>query len=195
MIRVTWEWLGRGPALDLADTVTVSDGSEHDLIATDDEYTRWARAEADLVPGSSSSLLERARPQLMRLRGSIRRVLGAVAAGQPLPRRAVDQLNRASRAAPQWPELDRDARTLRQTTYGRAIERLVAMYARSAMELITREGSGVRRCPAPSCGMFFVIAQSRQRWCSVQCGTRARVARHYRRRRGDLVGGDVHGGS
>jgi predicted RNA-binding Zn ribbon-like protein len=193
MIRVTWEWLGRGPALDLADTVTVSEGSEHDLIAAPDEYRRWADAEAAIVHGGSSSLFERARPRLMQLRDAIRRALGAMAAGEPPPRRAINELNRASRAAPQWLELDRDARTVRQETSGHAVERLVAIYARSAVELVAREGSGVRRCPAPSCGMFFLSGHPRQRWCSVQCGTRARVARHYRRRRDGLAGSEVHG--
>jgi predicted RNA-binding Zn ribbon-like protein len=183
MLRVTWEWLGQAPALDLANTVAVVDGLEHDLIASESEYGRWAAGEATFLPRGSSRLLERGRPELLRLRTCIRRLLGAISAGEPVQRRLAEVLNRSSRTAPRWLELDPAGPALRERTSGSAVDDLVAAYARSAMELAAGDADRLRRCPAPSCGMFFLRSRDAQRWCSTQCGTRARVAMHHDRHR------------
>jgi predicted RNA-binding Zn ribbon-like protein len=186
MIRVTWEWLGQHPALDIANTVAIIDGDEHDLIPTVGEYERWAAAEA-LALGlddEESAALARARKQLLALRPAVRAVIAAAAAGRELPRAASAELNGASRAAPEWLELDPGTGELRRGGRGRDADRLVATYARAAMELVAaRSTVDVRRCPAPSCGMFYRPGRSDQHWCSPQCGSRARVARHYRAHR------------
>jgi predicted RNA-binding Zn ribbon-like protein len=96
-----------------------------------------------------------------------------------VPQAAVEALNRASRAAPEWLELDLAARRLRVCSRARRADRLLAGYARSALRLLADDTAGhLRVCPAPSCGMFY-RPRRQQRWCSPQCGTRARVARHY----------------
>lgn len=183
MLRVTWEWLGQEPALDLANTVAVVNGVDHDLLAPAGAYQRWAAAEGDaarLAAEDAAGLLE-AQPRMLALREVIREGLAAAAAGRQPPLAAVTELNRASRAAPEWLELDLATRRLRSSSRGRGVDRLLARYARSAMRLITDDTAGqLRVCPAPSCGMFYRPRRQRQRWCSAQCGTRARVARHYR---------------
>ncbi|HEX2195580.1 MAG TPA: ABATE domain-containing protein [Actinomycetota bacterium] len=182
-MRVTWEWLGQAPALDLADTVTVEDGAERDLIEAPADYERWARLEAAFLPEGSYRLLRDGRSEVLRLRGTVRAVVAALADGGTPSRRAIAELNRASRAAPEWPELDVASLALRKRSTGSALDRLLAHYARSGIELVANERERLRRCPAPSCGMFYVSTRAAQRWCSTQCGTRARVARHYRRTR------------
>jgi predicted RNA-binding Zn ribbon-like protein len=182
MLQVTWEWLGVAPALDVANTVAVSKGVAHDLLAPPGEYERWAEAAARqraLETDTRAVLLE-ARPRVLRMRGQIREVLAAAAAGEPLPEAAVAELNRASSKAPSWPELDHHGQ-LCERTRGSAADRLLGSYARSAIEIAAEDG--LRVCPAPSCGMYYRPSRERQRWCSAQCGTRARVARHSRRRR------------
>jgi predicted RNA-binding Zn ribbon-like protein len=183
VIRVTWEWLGQGPALDLADTVTIEDGVETDLIDSPAEYARWASVEASYLPHSSARVLMRARLQLLDVRSAVRDLLGAVSAGHRPPKNAAELLNAASRSAPTWRELDPVKLSIRDKTSADEIGEVVAAYARSAMDLVATEGDRLRRCPAPSCGMFYVRSRPQQRWCSTQCGTRARVASHYRRRR------------
>lgn len=182
MLRVTWEWLGQEPALDLANTVAVVNGVDRDLLAPDGAYHRWATAEgtaARLPPADVARLLA-AQPQMLRLRGVIRQALAASAAHHIPPPAAVAELNRASRAAPEWLELDPAARRLRTRSRGRRTDRLLARYARSALHLLADDPTGqLRVCPAPSCGMFYRPRRQQQRWCSPQCGTRARVARHY----------------
>jgi predicted RNA-binding Zn ribbon-like protein len=183
MIQVTWEWLGQAPALDLANTVAVVDGAERDLIGSSENYEGWARNEAKFVPQGSSRLFDRARPALMDLRTAVRPLLTAVAAAERPNKSHVEELNRVSRRAPQWLELDAGASfALRQESSGKAVHGLLAHYARSAMEVVVDQASELRRCPAPSCGMFYASSRQAQRWCSTQCGTRARVARHYNSR-------------
>ena len=181
-IQVTWDWLGQGLALDLADTVTLEDGAEKDLSESPGEYARWASIEASFGCGPSDRVLIRARPQLLDLRAAVRDLLSAITAGDPPPKEAVERLNAVSRAAPTWRELDPVRLSIRDETSADEVGEVVAAYARSAMELVDIEGDRLRRCPAPSCGMFYVRTRDQQRWCSTQCGTRARVARHYRRR-------------
>jgi predicted RNA-binding Zn ribbon-like protein len=184
MLRVTWEWLGGDAALDVANTVAVSKGVAHDLLAPDGEYERWAEAAArsPALGPELGAALAGARPQVVALRERIRAVLFATAAGDPLPPAAVAELNRASRRVTTWLELTEEG-DARERAGGSRAERLLALYARSAMEIADRGQAQLRVCGAPSCGMFYRPSRERQRWCSKQCGTRARVARHYRPRR------------
>ena len=181
MLEVTWEWIALDKAaLDLANTVAVDKGVEHDLLTSTGEYERWARAAArspELTPEEAAAIAA-ARPQLLGLRKHIRAVLHATAAGQPLPGPAVAALNSASRAAARWPELGHDRR-IEQHALGDAVQRLLAHYARSTMELAAGGSAKLRVCGAPSCGMFYRPRRRQQRWCSEPCGNRARVARHY----------------
>ena len=183
MLRVSWEWIGFEEALDVANTVAVSNGVEHDLLAPDGEYERWAQAAAAspaLDPEQAGALLH-AREQVLAIREPIRRLLAATAAGERPPEPAVAALNRVSRASPTWIELGSDGNA-HELTRGSAVDRLLATYARSAIQLAADGSTRLRVCPAPSCGMFYRPRREHQHWCSRQCGTRARVARHYRRR-------------
>jgi predicted RNA-binding Zn ribbon-like protein len=185
MLQVTWEWLGQDPALDIANTVAIVEGEERDMLTSVAEYERWATAESSALGLGSeeAAALVAAHTRLLALRPALRAVIAAAADGHDLPRGAVAELNRASRAAPEWLELDPATGRLRRDGRGRAADRLAAAYARAAMTLVARdEAAEIRRCPAPSCGMFYRPGRSDQHWCSPQCGSRARVARQYRAR-------------
>jgi predicted RNA-binding Zn ribbon-like protein len=184
MLHLTWDWLGLDAALDVANTVAVADGTEYDLLEPDGEYERWTE-----IAGASPALdrdeaaaLVSTRTPLLELRDHVREVLFATAAGKRLPKSAVAELNRASRESPTWLELDPSGE-LDERTRGGAAERLLATYARSAMAIAADGPERLRVCPAPSCGMFYRPTRTDQHWCSKQCGTRARVARHYRARK------------
>lgn len=181
MLQVTWEWLGQGPALDLADTVNIVEGAENDLIGEDDEYLRWAEEESRFLPEDSLSALVAGRAEILELRTPLRQVLDAITAGGKPPRATVRALNQVSGLAPSWIELDGQRLTISDQSPASAVDRLRSLYARSAIELVASKGPDLRRCPAPSCGMFYVRSRPQQTWCSTQCGTRARVARHYKK--------------
>jgi predicted RNA-binding Zn ribbon-like protein len=182
MLEVTWEWIALDKAaLDLANTVTVDKGVHRDLLAPARHYQRWAQAAArspELTPDEAATIAT-ARPHLLGLREHVRAILRATAADQSLPEAAVAALNTASRAAAHWPELRNDRR-IEQHVRGDAVQRLLAHYARSTMEIAAGGSANLRVCEAPSCGMFYRPQRRQQRWCSQPCGNRARVARHYR---------------
>jgi predicted RNA-binding Zn ribbon-like protein len=184
MLAVTWEWISiYEPALDVANTVAVEKGVEHDLLAPAGEYARWAAAAArspQLAPDVAAAIAQ-AEPLVLGLRPHIRGVLAATAAGKRMPKNAVVALNRASRAAPDWTELSADGEVERRASGG-AAERLLADYARSAMAIAADGRAKLRVCGAPSCGMFYRPRRRQQRWCSDPCGNRARFARHYARK-------------
>jgi predicted RNA-binding Zn ribbon-like protein len=182
MLDVTWEWLGQGLALDLADTVNIVDGVENDLIEAEKDYIRWANEESRFLPAGSLPALLRGKDAILQLRTPLRQVVGAIAAGETPPRGALNAINRASSLAPTWTELDFASLEATNRSAASKVDRLLSLYARSAIELVASEGESLRRCPAPSCGMFYVRTRPQQTWCSTQCGTRARVARHYRKR-------------
>ena len=183
MLRVTWEWIGFEEALDVANTVAVADGVEHDLLAPDGAFERWAAAAAKspaLTPAEAAAVTS-ARERLLQLRDPIRAVMAATAAGETPPPAAVAELNCVSRASPTW--LEYEDGVLRERFDCAPVDRLLARYARSALELTAGGAARLRRCPAPSCGMFYRPRRPQQRWCSEPCGNRARFARHYARRR------------
>jgi predicted RNA-binding Zn ribbon-like protein len=183
MLDVTWEWISiYEPALDVSNTVAVEKGVEHDLLAPEGEYARWAEAAArspHLAPDEAEAIM-RAAPSVLELREHIRAVLKAAAAGERLPKAAVASLNKASRTVPEWTEIDADGNVERRAQGG-AVERLLADYARSAIAIAADGRDKLRICGAPSCGMFYRPRRRQQRWCSEPCGNRARFARHYAR--------------
>ena len=181
MIDVTWAWLGQGLGLDLANTVAIENGTEHDFIASFEEFDRWAALESEFLPGGGRNLLLRARPRLLDLRTVVREGFASIAANEKVPATVADALNGFSRLAPEWLKIDMASWTIREETSASDVDKLLAHYARSAMQLVAYEATRIKRCPAPSCGMFYVSSRSLQRWCSSQCGSRARVARYYRR--------------
>jgi predicted RNA-binding Zn ribbon-like protein len=64
---------------------------------------------------------------------------------------------------------------------------LLAEIARSGIELLGGpDRDKLRRCEGAGCTLLLVASHPRRRWCAPHlCGNRVRVARHYRRRRGD----------
>lgn len=70
-----------------------------------------------------------------------------------------------------------------------SFRRELAVLALEAADLLA--GQGLRACGGPGCVLYFLRSSSRREWCSADCGNRARVARHYQRKRdGDLAGRD-----
>lgn len=184
MLDVTWEWISLDEAaLDVANTVAVEKGVEHDLLARNGEYARWAEAAArspELTPDAAAAIV-RAEPRVLDLREHIRAVLRATAAGKALPGSSIAALNKASRVAPEWTEIGADGNLVGRAQ-GTAVDRLLAEYARSAMTIAAEGMTRLRVCRAPSCGMFYRPRRRQQLWCSEPCGNRARFARHYARR-------------
>jgi predicted RNA-binding Zn ribbon-like protein len=103
---------------------------------------------------------------------------------------AVDRLNRAAARVPVrpvlvWPADGEPELGLVAGPAGPRV-RLPAALATAAITFLTGpDRDRLRACPAPRCVRYFVQDHARQQWCKPSCGNRARVARHYHRRRAD----------
>jgi predicted RNA-binding Zn ribbon-like protein len=165
-----------------ANTRYAKRGEPVDLLATVRGLRGWLIGNG--LPGQVSA---RDVAAFQELREATRRVLGALAAQATLPPPDVAALNRATAAAPIWPELvvrrsgEADAVVVPRSAAAPAPLAL-ALLAGSVIELITGErATRVRACGGPGCVMFFEQTRQRRVWCSAGCGNRARVARHYER--------------
>jgi predicted RNA-binding Zn ribbon-like protein len=168
-------------AIDLANTLELRrDGTTVDLLADQDGLARWLRHAGG--PGGTGGGDEVAAEQLQALRGHVLALLGAAVRQQPLPRAAVTAVNRAAAGAPAVVQLEADELVVRyDASPGDAFLADVAASAISTVGGPRRDR--LRRCGAPGCGRWFVASRPRQRWCSPNCGNRARVARFQQRHR------------
>ncbi len=140
------------------------------------------------VPADQGDLVAfRALRQALRdLAGVLTEDTRAVAQDRDLER-AVAEVNRAAKSAPQWPQLAvENGELLRHSeSEGSLADRARASIAAEAVALFTGEDRVLlRACYAPGCVLYFVKDHPRREWCSPSCGNRVRAARHYRRNRG-----------
>ncbi|MEU6756813.1 ABATE domain-containing protein [Streptomyces sp. NPDC046685] len=164
-------WIGERSVLDLANTVVVGAGrvgGDVDLLADPELLASWREKALD------RELAGLPLEDLAELRAPVRAALDAAARQAPLPESARARLNALAARAPVTFRID-DAGHLTEQEAGGPI---VAAVARQALVLAAGpEQTRLRRCPAPSCGMFFLARRRDQAWCSIGCGNRARAAR------------------
>ncbi|MEU3051471.1 ABATE domain-containing protein [Streptomyces sp. NPDC006984] len=164
-------WIGEHPVLDLANTVVCGAGpdrSDVDLLASPALAGSWR--ERTVARGLAALPLD----ELTRLRAPVRAALQAAARQEPLPEAERVRLNELAARAPVTFEVGEDGRLGEREGDGPA----AAAAARQTLVLAAGpEQARLRRCPAPSCGMFFLARRRDQSWCSVGCGNRARSAR------------------
>lgn len=172
-----FDWLGRPLALDFANTVwPARRRGPVDAIATISDLRVW------LDRASIAATTRDLEPRLDDVRGlrtAVRQLLAAASKGDVLPRRAMEIVNLFATEAPEVRQLVPDgkrSRVVSEILSEDAASLLFGRIAMSIMEVLTTMTIGI--CPAPSCGLFFVVDRAGQRWCSNACGNRARVARH-----------------
>lgn len=173
----SFDWLGRFPlAVDVADTVRLVRGREVELLVDEDSLSRWIEAELSRFPVAKAASGHLA--EILPLRDAVRGVLKAHSADQTLPQQALEVLNAASARSPSYPTIDQARHTEIVEMSDESFDVFQAQIARSTFEMLEKEAAALSVCEAPSCGMFFVPGNRKQRWCSPRCGNRARVARH-----------------
>lgn len=175
-------WIGEDPVLDLANTVVVGAGpgrSDVDFFTDRELTSRWRARAADR--GLAALPLE----ELRRLRGLVRDALGTTAGQRPLTDSLRARLNELASAAPVVFRMTDDGLLGRQEQGGGAD----AVVARETLVLVAGpDRQRVRRCHAPSCGMFFLARRRDQAWCTLGCGNRARSTRRQPRDPGPRTG-------
>lgn len=181
--------LGEPLAIDLVNTL-VPAAYGGDLAATPSQVRTWLLAEEDRLPAGVIQAELPSLEELRRLREALRAVFHAMLEAAPPPRSALAKLNKASRAAAEYPHLDWSADgeprvRLRSTAPGtRPATAVLGAIARSAIDVLSGpDRLGLRRCEGPGCSLLFVARGRQRRWCSpFLCGNRVRVARHQRRK-------------
>lgn len=171
-------WIGEDPVLDLANTVVVGAGPgrrDIDFFADRELTGRWRDRAAHR--GLADLPLE----ELRRLREPVREALDATAGQRPLADGVRTRLNELASSAPVVFRLTDDG-LLGQQDQGAGAD---AVVARETLVLVAGpDRRRVRRCHAPSCGMFFLARRRDQAWCSLGCGNRARSTRRQPREAG-----------
>lgn len=187
-------------SLDFTDTVDWRKKSTpEDSLTTYSSLVNWSMSQQILSPQQTERLLQRAaeRPEeadavvhrAIELREAIYRVFSAIAQDEPPQQSDLDSVNAA------LTEGMAQARIL-QTPDGfrwdwpddlLTLDRMLWPVARSAAELLTSEQLDlVRECEGAGCGSLFLDSSKNhsRRWCSMEsCGNRAKVNRHYHRKK------------
>ncbi|USY22203.1 ABATE domain-containing protein [Nocardiopsis exhalans] len=168
-------WIGHEhPVLDLTNTVVVGSGlgrGDIDFFADPGLTAAWRAKAADRALAQSRIV------ELRSLRTLVRAAVDARAEGRPLPEPVREGLNGLAARAPVVLQLEADGELRHEESGGDAC----AAVARQALTLLSEEGSDrLRRCDAPSCGMYFLRTRKDQAWCTVGCGNRARATRRRR---------------
>jgi predicted RNA-binding Zn ribbon-like protein len=163
------------------------------------DLLRFARQAGLLNERQAAALERRARRQVeeaerafaaaVELREALYRLCSARAAGAELPDADLERLNAALAEAAQGLQIERRAGgyTWGWSDPAASLAAPLRPVVRSAAELLTSDAlDRIRECDGARCTWLF-LDRSRnrsRRWCSMEsCGNRAKVHRHYRRRR------------
>jgi predicted RNA-binding Zn ribbon-like protein len=147
--------------------------SVYETLHAPEDLDTWLRrfVGAAVEPASATDLTA-----AKRFRAAIWRAADARADGTPLPRDAVEQINRTASLPPLAPRIDQaEGRAWALPT---TPSQVMATLARDAVDLLTGPPGRIRRCAGTNCHLIFVDSSrpGRRRWCSMErCGNRAKV--------------------
>lgn len=189
------EIIGGHPAVDFVNTVGAwNSDAAGDYLTGYGDFLRWNEM-AGLI-GPNGLRILRATPEkdqaaafaeAVRLREDLHDVFAARAAGQPLPRPALEHLNDIIRRTANWRCLAADEETdyrdiccLWNFTGASAIAALGPIAWKAAELLELGQLDRLKECPGAHCGWLFLdTSKNRSRqWCSMKtCGNNAKVRR------------------
>lgn len=182
-------WVGNHLALDFVNTLAAGPEGALELVRSDADLWRWARA---------SELGERLRPArkagpeldpaVHRLRAALGALFAAAIDSRAPPRAALEEVNAALAQPPATEALVYAAgRFRRARTPLTTNAELLRHLAERAAELLEHGPvDRLRRCEGAGCVLLFLDTSKtgRRRWCSMAgCGNRAKARAHYGRSR------------
>jgi predicted RNA-binding Zn ribbon-like protein len=180
-------YLTQPKAVRLMNTVWADRAGVHDSLETLAHLQQWAERAGvgdGEVDESDLSLARELRDALRRLAADVTHDdrQGAVSANADT-QAALAVTNRflADCTPVLRQESDQDYSRGWQEDGASSFRRELAALALEGADLLA--GQGLRACGGPGCVLYFDRSHSRREWCSAECGNRARVARHYQRKR------------
>ena len=199
-------FLGGRLSLDFVNTEIVVHGELRDLLSDFERWMAWqsaaggpGRTEAMAMArewgGNAESMNALARA--VAFRSELRKMAGCVASHKPVPKSAVGAINQLLRRGAAYGQLTPVGRGFVRQVHRDVREPadLLVPIAEDAADLLCEGDRGrVRKCSSPACVLLFYDKSRNRmrRWCSMDhCGNRAKVAAHYRRRRGRSPGNPV----
>jgi predicted RNA-binding Zn ribbon-like protein len=185
--------------LDFVNTEPVLAGERVDLLGGLEDLVRWLREAGGLSADAARLAVARWEGsaegravfrEALRLRAALRAGAERLAAGKPVGRGMVEEVNRVLASRPSYPRLVRagNGYVTRLEPVSTSPLHLLVPVAESAAWLLEHgDGSLVRRCEGTGCVLLFydTTRNKSRRWCSMEgCGSRAKAAAYYRRSRG-----------
>jgi predicted RNA-binding Zn ribbon-like protein len=178
-------------AIELANTIYVSDGVVVDGLAEPISTAAWLAAVRGRLPiggvGGGPN-----QDELRAIRDVVRRVLRATVDQRNPSRVDIEALNAASARGPsssavRW-RPSGDPEPIVRYHSDRRADIVISAIAADAIGLVAGPArTEIRSCGAPGCVLMFLKDHPRREWCSGACGNRARQARHYWRTRSPRV--------
>ena len=179
-------FLGGSLWIDFLNTTPVIRNVPLDLIGDRESLERWSRQANLEIPatGESDSVED-----LGKLRAELAAAFDQLAAGLPLARRTLDDINRRiDRSGTRLHVAERDGMPVleeRTMLVGPPVATAVAWDFARFLKAFERER--MRHCDNPACTMQFydVGKNNRRRWCSMSaCGNRDKIAQYRARKAG-----------
>jgi predicted RNA-binding Zn ribbon-like protein len=181
----TWDWLEEPLAVDVANTIRRDGMTYVELWRTGADVVAWARRQDGRVPVPSAAAAQDRLDDLRSLRDDVFTLLLSATSGQALPMDVTARINERARTIVVVPQLtDTAGHVVAHPIAGTdPIDELISRITAAVIDLVGGGGHvALAFCDAPSCGRFFIRERPNKRWCGPACGTRARVARHARRK-------------
>lgn len=191
--------IGGHPALDLVNTLHWRLTPEpQETLSSYDDLLGWARLmnlledveERALAgdAGKDPAGAEGALADAIELREILYRIFVAVAENETPDDVTLERLKAHYAEAIAGARLDRSARALTWEGSGVDLQhRILAPLAAAGMELfLSEEADWVKQCADDGCGWLFLDTSKNhsRRWCNMDiCGSRAKMRRHYRRKK------------
>jgi predicted RNA-binding Zn ribbon-like protein len=193
-------FVGNHRLLDFVNTEVAVEGAPRDLLARPDDLVDWleragavdrATAQAARAEWGGGRPGTRVLAKARTLRTALRRLADAAAAGRPVPRATLEQVNAllARGAAVDRLVAGSDGGFVtRRGLHLRDPDDLLVPIAEAAADFLCHADlARVRRCAHPSCVLYFLdtTKNGTRRWCDMRtCGNRVNAAAYYHRHHG-----------
>ena len=198
-VRVSRPFLfvGNHPCFDFINTELIVERRRTDFLVEWEDLIDWVikaklfdTDEAkETVARMDQAEGERLLTETKAFRAVLREMAEQFVARKPVPRSAIETINRLLSQRPGYPQLLRMnglfERHFHSTTQGAA--HILALLAEAASNLLcTKDFTLVKKCRNQFCILYFydTTKNHARQWCSMSlCGNRMKVAAHYRRQR------------